>query len=496
MSEFVLALDQGTTSSRAILFDRAARAVGQEQREFRQIFPQPGHVEHDPAELWKSQLKSAQDVIRRARIHPRQIAALGLTNQRETVLLWERATGQPIGNAIVWQSRISTGICQRLREAGHEPFIREKTGLLLDPYFSGTKLTWLFENKPGLRERAERGEILFGTVDSYLVWQLTGGREHLTDISNASRTLLFDIHQQQWSEDLLELFGVPAAMLPRVVDSSGPLAETDPELFGRAIPITGIAGDQQAATFGQICFEPGMAKNTYGTGCFMLMNIGSQPRLSDNGLLTTIGWRINGEITYCLEGAIFVAGAAIQWLRDGLGVLAHASESEAIAASVPDTAGVYFVPAFVGLGAPYWDAAARGLLIGLTRGTTQAHIVRAALEAIAFQTRDVLEAMKRDSGIELSALRVDGGATANNLLMQFQADLLQTAVHRPVIQETTAQGAAFLAGLGSGFWSSREEIAEKWSLDQEFSPTAPAAEMHERYTQWQEAVTRSRNWAE
>ncbi|MCA8983387.1 MAG: glycerol kinase GlpK [Planctomycetaceae bacterium] len=494
MSEFILALDQGTTSSRAILFDREGRPIGQEQQEFRQIYPTPGHVEHNPAELWESQLTVARDLLRRTRTQPERIAALGITNQRETVVLWERETGKTIGNAIVWQSRISTPICQRLRDSGVEPFVRERTGLLLDPYFSGTKLTWLLEQDSELRSRAQRGEILCGTIDSYLIWQLTGGREHVTDVSNASRTLLFDIHQQQWNPELLRLFGVPEQMLPRVVDSSGWIAETDPQWFGRPIPITGVAGDQQAATFGQICFEPGLAKNTYGTGCFMLMNIGDQPRLSEHGLLTTIGWRINGQTVYCFEGAIFIAGAAIQWLRDGLGLIAHASESEQLAASVTSTEGVYFVPAFVGLGAPYWDASARGLMIGLTRGTTKAHLARAALEAIAYQTRDVLDAMKRESGIELSALRVDGGATANNLLMQFQADILGTAVHRPVTQETTALGAAYLAGLGIGFWSSQQEIATKWSLDREFVPGMAEEPREQLYHHWQRAVERSRHW--
>lgn len=496
MPDFILALDQGTTSSRAILFDREGRPIGKEQQEFPQIYPSPGHVEHSPEAIWESQLTVARDLVRRARIDPERIAAIGITNQRETVVLWERDSGKPVGNAIVWQSRISTPICQRLRGAGVEQRVREKTGLLLDPYFSGTKLTWLLERDSELRSRAERGEILFGTVDSYLVWRLTGGKAHVTDISNASRTLLFDIHRQEWCPELLEIFGVPEAMLPRVVDSSGPIAHTEAEVFGRSIPITGMAGDQQAATFGQICFEPGMAKNTYGTGCFMLMNIGSQPRLSEHGLLTTIGWRIGGETVYCFEGAIFIAGAAIQWLRDGLQIIGHASESEALAATVETTEGVYFVPAFVGLGAPYWDTAARGLMIGLTRGTTRAHIARAALESIAYQTRDVLDAMRQEAGVDLSALRVDGGATANNLLMQFQADLLATSVHRPVTQETTAQGAAYLAGLGVGFWSSQQEIAEKWSLDRAFTPEMPDETRQKLYHTWQRAVHRARHWQE
>lgn len=494
MAEYILALDQGTTSSRAILFDHDGRIVGKEQQEFPQIYPQPGHVEHRPEDIWNSQFDVALNVLKRSRIPAEKIAAIGITNQRETTLLWEKETGKPIGNAIVWQSRISSGICQRLENAGYEQRIRELTGLVIDPYFSGTKLTWLFEQSPDLKRRAQNGEILFGTVDSYLVWKLTGGKRHITDISNASRTMLFDIHQQQWSPELLEMLGIPEQILPEVVDSSGVVAQTDPALFGRAIPISGIAGDQQAATFGQICFEPGMAKNTYGTGCFMLMNIGSQPRLSNNGLLTTIGWRIGSEIVYCLEGAIFIAGAAIQWLRDGLQVIAHASETEELAASVPDTDGVYFVPAFVGLGAPYWDAEARGLAIGLTRGTTREHFVRAALESIAYQTRDVLDAMNRDSGIRLERLRVDGGATSNNFLMQFQADILQTEVYRPVIQETTALGAAYLAGLGVGFWNDQNELSHKWALDQAFRPACTVDQSEKKYAGWRRAVERSLQW--
>jgi len=494
--QYILALDQGTTSSRAILFDHDGRIIGKEQQEFPQSYPSPGHVEHDPEEIWASQITVAKNVLRRSRIEPASIAAIGITNQRETTLLWEKQTGKPIGNAIVWQSRISTPVCDRLEADGVESRLREITGLLIDPYFSGTKLTWLFEQNEGLRERAERGEILFGTIDSYLIWRLTGGKKHLTDVTNASRTLLFDIHQQQWSDEMLAMLGVPRQILPEVVDSSGIVAETDPEIFGKSIPIAGIAGDQQAATFGQICYEPGMAKNTYGTGCFMLMNIGTEPRLSENGLLTTIGWRIGKETTYCFEGAIFIAGAAIQWMRDGLGLIAHASESEPLATSVDSTNGVYFVPAFVGMGAPHWDADARGLAIGLTRGTTKAHLVRAALESIAFQTCDVLDAMNRDSGINLSELRVDGGATANNFLMQFQADLLQTAVHRPIIQETTALGAAYLAGLGVGFWEDQEELSRKWTLDAAFSPQMSREETTGIYHGWQRAVKRALHWIE
>ncbi|MBL4883699.1 MAG: glycerol kinase GlpK [Planctomycetaceae bacterium] len=494
MSQYILALDQGTTSSRAILFDDQGQPVAQEQQEFRQIFPSPGHVEHDPKEIWESQLTVARSVLANSQTDADNIAAIGITNQRETIVLWERETGKTIGNAIVWQSRISNHICDRLKAEGLEQTIREKTGLVLDPYFSGTKLTWLLENDSELKSRASRGEILCGTIDSYLIWKLTGGKSHVTDVSNASRTLLFDIHTQEWCDELLKIFGVPRAMLPEVVDSSGVVAHTDPEIFGKSIPIAGVAGDQQAATFGQICFEPGMAKNTYGTGCFMLMNIGNKPRVSENGLLTTIGWRINGETVYCLEGSIFIAGAAIQWLRDGLEIISSADQTEQLATSVSDTGGVYFVPAFVGLGAPYWDAEARGLMIGLTRGTTRAHIVRAALESIAYQTYDVLDAMKRDSGINLAELRVDGGATANDFLMQYQADILQTAVHRPVIQETTALGAAYLAGLGVGVWESQAEIAKKWTLDKEFNPQIDLAESQGHLTDWHRAIERSQGW--
>ncbi len=494
MSQYILALDQGTTSSRAILFDSSGLAVGTDQQEFRQIFPEPGHVEHDPEEIWSSQIAVAQNVLKNSQVAAESVAAIGITNQRETIVLWERETGKTIGNAIVWQSRISDKICDRLKADGLESTFREKTGLLLDPYFSGTKLTWLLENDSELKARCQKGEVLFGTIDSYLIWKLSGGKSHVTDISNASRTLLFDINSQQWSDELLEILGVPRAMLPEVVDSSGVVAETAPEIFGKSIPIAGVAGDQQAATFGQICFEPGMAKNTYGTGCFMLMNIGNKPRLSENGLLTTVGWRFNGETVYCLEGSIFIAGAVIQWLRDGLEIISSAGQTESLAVSVEDTGGVYFVPAFVGLGAPYWDAQARGMMIGLTRGTTKAHITRAALESIAYQTVDVLDAMKRDSGIELAELRVDGGATANNFLMQFQADILQTAVHRPTIQETTALGAAYLAGLGVGLWQSQDEIAEKWALDKEFLPQMDQKRTEALLTDWHRAVKRSQQW--
>ncbi len=496
MSQYILALDQGTTSSRAILFDSQGQPVETDQQEFRQIFPTPGHVEHDPEEIWTSQITVAQNALKQSEVNVESIAAIGITNQRETIVLWERETGKTIGNAIVWQSRISSKICDRLKSEGLESTFREKTGLLLDPYFSGTKLTWLLENDSELKTRAEKGEILCGTIDSFLIWKLTGGKSHVTDISNASRTLLFDINTQQWSDELLKILGVPRVMLPEVVDSSGVIAETSPDIFGKSIPIAGVAGDQQAATFGQICFEPGMAKNTYGTGCFMLMNIGNKPRLSENGLLTTIGWRINGETVYCLEGSIFIAGAVIQWLRDGLEIISSAEQTEALAISIEDTGGVYFVPAFVGLGAPYWDAQARGMMIGLTRGTTQAHITRAALESIAYQTYDVLDAMKRDSGIDLAELRVDGGATANNFLMQFQADILQTAVHRPTIQETTALGAAYLAGLGVGLWQSQAEIAEKWALDKEFKPQIKTEQSNTLLTDWHRAVKRSQGWQE
>jgi glycerol kinase len=500
MARYVLALDQGTTSSRAILFDSHGAPAAIAQREFPQHFPAPGLVEHDPEDIWNSQLATAQEVLRQAGAAPSDIAAIGVTNQRETTIVWERDSGRAIHNAIVWQSRLTAPICDELIARGLADTVRAKTGLVIDPYFSGTKLKWLLDNIPGARARAARGELLFGTVDTFLIWRLSGGRAHVSDYSNASRTLLFNIHTLDWDDDLLRELGVPRAMLPRVLPSSAVYTQADPRHFGAAIPIAGDAGDQQAATFGQACFAPGMAKNTYGTGCFMLLNTGDQPRASANGLLTTIAWGLGAAerpaVTYALEGSVFVAGAAVQWLRDGLGVIQQSVDVERLALSVPDTAGVYVVPAFVGLGAPYWDARARGGILGLTRGATAAHIARAVLHAMAYQTRDVMEAMLADSGLSLSALRVDGGAAANDLLMQFQADQLGVPVQRPRVRETTALGAAYLAGLATGFWRDQAEIASHWALDREFFPAMAAAERDRLYAGWRKAVSRVREWEE
>jgi glycerol kinase len=496
MPQYILALDQGTTSSRAIVFDRGGRVVSVAQREFEQILPAPGVVEHDAEAIWQSQIEVARQSLAEASITADEIAAIGVTNQRETTILWDRETGKPIANAIVWQSRISAPICERLKSEGVEPLFREKTGLLLDPYFSGTKATHLLESIDGLRERSERGEILFGTVDSWLIWRLTGGRVHATDASNASRTLMFNIHTLDWDDELLGLLGVPRAMLPTVEPSSYVYGQTSEEWFGRPIPIAGNAGDQQAATFGQTCFEVGSAKNTYGTGCFMLLNTGGRAVPSRNNLLTTVGWRIGDEATYCLEGSVFVAGAVVQWLRDGLGLIEHSSDIEKLAAQVEHSDGVYLVPAFVGLGAPYWDAYARGAIVGITRGTTAAHLARAAIESMAFQTCDLLDAMRKDAGVELAELRVDGGASVNNALMQFQADLLGVPVHRPVVPETTALGAAYLAGLAVGYWRDLDDIASNWNLDREFVPNMADEDRGERIRQWRRAVERSKGWTE
>lgn len=492
---FVLALDQGTTSSRAILFNRAGIPVATEQEEFAQIYPAPGEVEHDPEEVWNSQLKVAREVLRKSGVSAEEIAALGIANQRETTLVWDRRSGKPLANAIVWQSRVTSPICEELRRRGCEELIRGKTGLVIDPYFSGTKLKHLLDTIPGLRRRTEAGEALFGTVDSFLLWRLTGGKRHVTDVSNASRTMLFNIHSCAWDEELLALLDIPRAMLPEVVASSEVYAETEPSLLGAAVPIAGIAGDQQAALFGQLCFEPGMAKATYGTGCFVLLNTGSRAPQQQGGLLTTIGWKIGNELTYCVEGSVFIAGAVVQWMRDGLKAISHSADIEALSNSVKDSNGVYFVPAFVGLGAPYWDPDARGMIIGLTRETTVAHVARAAIEAIALQSRDVLEAMQRDAGIGLAELRVDGGASRNNSLMQFQADIMNARVRRPKVTETTALGAAYLAGLATGFWKSRNELTPQWSLDREFVPDMPAHERDARYLRWVNAVERARGWA-
>jgi len=492
---YILSLDQGTTSSRSILFGRDGRAVATAQQEFPQILPSPGHVEHDPEAIWQSQLATAKRVLADAKLSAKDVAAIGITNQRETTVLWEKSTGKPVANAIVWQSRISAPICERLKSAGHEPLFIERTGLLLDPYFSGTKIAHLLESTPGLKARAEKGEILFGTVDSFLIWRLTGGKRHVTDVSNASRTLLLNIHTLQWDDELLKLLGVPRAMLPEVRPSSEVYGETEESLFGGKIPIAGDAGDQQAATFGQACFEPGSAKNTYGTGCFMLLNIGEKPRASQHKLLTTVGWQVGGKTTYCLEGAVFIAGAVVQWLRDGLRVIKSSVDVEKLAASVPSSDGVVVVPAFVGLGAPHWDPYARGAIFGLTRGTTEAHIARAAVESMAFQSKDLLEAMRADAGLPLAMLKVDGGASVNNGLMQFQADILNATVRRPTVAETTALGAAYLAGLAVGYWKDLSDVSRNWALDREFKPQMPADQRDSRYAEWQEAVKRTLGWA-
>lgn len=494
MGEYILALDQGTTSSRAILFDHLGRSVGVASREFKQIYPKPGWVEHDPNEIWRTQLKTARGVIDSTGVGPDEIAAIGITNQRETTILWDKSNGCPIGNAIVWQCRRTAGCCEELKAAGEAKAIHEKTGLIVDAYFSATKIKWILDNAPDLRGRAERGEILFGTVDSWLIWNLTGGRVHATDYSNASRTMLFNIHTLDWDDEILEILDIPRAMLPEVRPSTGVFGYTQPSLLGAEIPIAGVAGDQQAALFGQACFSPGSAKNTYGTGCFMLMNTGEDVVMSRNNLLTTIAWGIDGRVEYALEGSVFIGGAVVQWLRDGLRIIDSAAESEECANRVADTGGVYVVPAFVGLGAPHWDPFARGTIVGITRGTERDHIVRAALEAICYQTRDVLEAMTADSGIELKQLKVDGGAVANNFMMQFQSDILGVPVARPKVIETTALGAACLAGLGVGFWSGQDELACTWQRDREFTPKMCHGEREKLYAGWKRAVERSRNW--
>jgi glycerol kinase len=494
MSKFVLALDQGTTSSRAIVFDRSGKAVSSAQQEFPQIFPGPGHVEHNPEDIWSTQLATAKEAIARAGISALDLAAIGVTNQRETTVLWEKATGKPIANAIVWQSRVTAPICDRLKAAGHEATFRQKTGLVVDAYFSGTKIKHLLDSFDGLRDRAARGDVLFGTIDTFLIWRLTGGKCHVTDVSNASRTLIFNIHTMQWDDELLRLLDIPRAMLPEVRSSSEVYGQTDPELFGAAIPVAGDAGDQQAALFGQACFEPGSAKNTYGTGCFMLLNTGDKPVPSKKGLLTTVAWKIGGKTTYALEGSVFVAGAAVQWLRDGLKAITASADVEKLMSQVPDTDGVYLVPAFVGLGAPYWDPRARGVIVGLTRNSSVAHVARAAVDAMAYQTRDVLEAMQAESGLPLKTLKVDGGAAANAMLLQFQADLLNVSVRRPVVAETTALGAAYLAGLAVGYWNGFEDVTHNWALDREFRPAMDAALREKLYAGWKKAVSRSLDW--
>jgi glycerol kinase len=492
--KYILALDQGTSSSKAFLFDQDGRIVSQASRDFRQIYPRPGWVEHDPEEIWRSQMEAAREAVAAAAIDAEEIAALGITNQRETTILWESVSGKPIHNAIVWQCRRTTQRCDDLRQEGFHEILKARTGLVTDAYFSGTKVEWILDQVEGSRSRAEKREILFGTVDSWLIYNLTAGKLHVTDYSNASRTLLFNIHKREWDDEILNKLGIPAALLPEVRPSSAVLGETDSRIFGAPIPVAGNAGDQQAALFGQTCFRPGQAKNTYGTGCFMLMNTGEQAVPSAD-LLTTIAWGVDGRVNYALEGSVFIAGAAIQWLRDEIGLLDSSAQSESLAASVQDTGGVYFVPALVGLGAPYWDPYARGTIVGLTRGSGRAHVARAALEAIAYQTRDVLESMKRDSGIALEVLGVDGGAAVNNLLCKFQADILGVPVERPVVAETTALGAAYLAGLAIGFWENTAEIARNHKIAQRFTPAMSPATRDALYEGWLRAVERSRGWA-
>ena len=489
----ILALDQGTTSSRAIVFNHDGAILAIAQQEFRQIFPQSGWVEHDANEIWQTQLDTAQAALKKSGLGATDIAAIGITNQRETTLLWDRKTGQPIHNAIVWQDRRTAAFCDSLKAAGRGPEVQERAGLVIDAYFSGSKVRWLLDNVPGARERAERGELAFGTMDSWLVWRLTNGERHIIDVSNASRTMLYNL-RGHWDDELLSMLGVPRSVLPEVRSSSEVYGETT--LLGSPIRISGIAGDQQAALFGQNCFERGLAKNTYGTGCFMLMNIGSEPQISQNQLLTTVAWQIGDKTEYALEGSVFIGGAAVQWLRDGLGIIKTSSEVETLAATVPDSGGVYLVPAFAGLGAPHWDQYARGVITGITRGTSAAHIARAALEGIAFQVADVLEVMKLDSGIPMNGLRVDGGASANDMLMQFQADILQVPVVRPTVIETTALGAAYLAGLAVGFWKDREEVSRGWQAERTFEPRMSADEAGHRRSRWQRALDRAREWEE
>ena len=496
MAQYIMALDAGTTSNRCILFDQEGRVRAAAQKEFPQIFPKPGWVEHDAREIWATQLGVAVEAMGKIGATAADIAAIGITNQRETTVVWDRATGEPVYNAIVWQCRRTSAYCDELKARGYAEAIRRKTGLVVDAYFSGPKIRWILDNVPGARRRAEAGELLFGTVETWLIWLLTGGRVHVTDYSNASRTMLFNINTLDWDEELLDLMDIPRSMLPTPVPSSQVYGETDPGFFGRSIPIAGAAGDQQAALFGQACFTPGQAKNTYGTGCFLLMNTGDKPVFSSSGLVTTVAWGLGSRVSYALEGSIFVAGAAIQWLRDEMRLIDSAADSEYHAGKVSDTAGCYVVPAFTGLGAPYWDQYARGAIVGLTRGVNKNHIIRATLESIAYQVSDVLEAMRADSGIALTSLKVDGGASSNNVLMQLQADILQVTVHRPVCVETTALGAAYLAGLAVDYWSSQEEIARNWAVDRTFLPAITTQERDKKLQGWKRAVTRAFDWEE
>ena len=495
MGDHILSLDQGTTSSRAIVFDRAGGIVSMAQKEFTQIFPRPGWVEHDPNEIWSTQLGVAAEAVVKAGLNISRIHAIGITNQRETTVVWDRQTGKPVCNAIVWQDRRTAGFCDGLKAQGLAEMIRGKTGLVVDAYFSATKVRWILDEVAGAREMAEAGRLAFGTVDSWLLWNLTEGKVHATDVSNASRTMLFNIHTLDWDDELLAVFGVPRSMLPRVQASSGVFGNTERILTSHAVPVAGIAGDQQSALFGQMCTEPGMVKNTYGTGCFMLMNTGEKPVASANNLLTTVAWQIGSKTQYALEGSVFIGGAIVQWLRDGLGIIRKSSEVEELAMAVPSSEGVYVVPAFAGLGAPHWEPHARGTIVGLTRGSTRSHIARATLDSIAFQTCDVLRAMEADAGIPIRELRVDGGATANDLLMQFQSDILDVKVIRPRITETTAAGAAYLAGLATGFWTGTEEIARQWQPDRGFEPSMQADRRTELLKGWQRAVNAAKAWA-
>ena len=491
MEKYVLALDQGTSSSRAIVFDKDGNTKAVSQKEFTQIFPKPGWVEHNPMEIWSSQAAVIAEAITSIDINGLNIAAIGITNQRETTIVWDAETGEPVYNAIVWQDRRTSEYCDSLKKDGRTDLIRSKTGLIIDAYFSATKVRWILENVPGARKKAEEGKLRFGTVDTWLIWMLTRGDIHVTDVSNASRTMLFNIHTLEWDKELLDLFNIPASMMPEVKSSSEVYGYTKTTLFAHEVPIAGIAGDQQAALFGQMCTEPGSVKNTYGTGCFLLMNSGERPIMSSNNLLTTIAWKIGDKVNYALEGSIFVAGSVVQWLRDGLGIIRSSSEVEALAASVPDNGGVYFVPALTGLGAPHWDQYAKGSIYGLTRGATAAHIARAALEGIAFQTMDIVNAMQKDAGVTLKELKVDGGASRNNLLMQFQADVLGTSVIRPTVTETTALGAAYLAGLAVGYWESIDHIKSQWGVEREFRPEADADKVTELKSGWSDAIRRT-----
>ena len=491
MEKYILALDQGTSSSRAIVFDQYGQTKAVSQKEFTQIFPKPGWVEHNPMEIWSSQASVIAEAITSIDINGLNIAAIGITNQRETTIVWDAETGEPVYNAIVWQDRRTSEFCDCLKRDGRTDLIRSKTGLIIDAYFSATKILWILENVPGARKRADEGKLRFGTVDTWLIWMLTRGEVHVTDVTNASRTMLFNIHTLEWDKELLSLFGIPESMMPEVKSSSEVYGYTKTTLFAHEVPIAGIAGDQQAALFGQMCTEPGSVKNTYGTGCFMLMNSGERPIMSSNNLLTTIAWKIGDKVNYALEGSIFVAGSVVQWLRDGLGIIRSSSEVEALAASVPDNGGVYFVPALTGLGAPHWDQYAKGSIYGLSRGSTAAHIARAALEGIAFQTMDIVNAMQRDAGVTLKELKVDGGASRNNLLMQFQADILGTSVIRPIVTETTALGAAYLAGLAVGYWESIDHIKSQWGVEMEFKPEASKDAVAELKAGWSEAISRT-----